>query len=65
VRFSTFTEITSRRYRPQHMVVTAEGGRTEVIIHHWTVSAPNLQLFTPTHLETQPLTLPQEPAAPR
>ncbi len=64
-RFSAFDEIAPGRYRPQQMVVTAEGGRTEVTFHHWTVSTPNAQLFTPTHLETQPLTLPQALAAPR
>ena len=65
VRFSTFNEIAPDRYRPQQMVVTAEGGRTEVTFPHWTVSTPAAQLFTPTHLETQTLTLPPAPAAPR
>ena len=65
VRFSAFNEIAPDRYRPQQMVVTAEGGHTEVTFHHWTVSTPNAQLFTPPHLETQTLTLPPEPAAPQ
>ncbi len=65
-RFLKFYEIARGRYRPQQMVVTAEGGRTEVTFHHWTVNnTPEPQLFTPTHLETQTLALPQEPAAPR
>jgi hypothetical protein len=58
VRFSTFSETAPGRYRPQQMVVTAEGGRTEITFHHWTVSTSDAQLFTPTHLETQTLTLP-------
>lgn len=59
VHFSTFTEIAPGRYRPQQMVATAERGRTEVIFLHWSISnTPEPQLFTPTHLETQTLTLP-------
>jgi hypothetical protein len=61
VRFSGFSEIAPGRYRPQQMVVTIEGGRTEVTFHHWTVgSTSESQLFTPAHLETQTLTLPTD-----
>lgn len=58
-RFSGFSEIIPGRYRPQQMVVLGEGGRTEVTFSQWTLhSIPEPQLFTPTHIETQMLTLP-------
>jgi hypothetical protein len=59
VRFAAFTEIAPGRYRPQHMTVVGDGGRTEFVFHQWVLSPPEPQLFTPTYLETQTLTLPK------
>jgi len=48
VYFSAFTEIAPGRFRPRQMLVTREGGRTEVTFQHWTVSdIPTPRLFTP------------------
>lgn len=59
VHFSAFDEIAPGRFRPRQMLVTREGGRTEVTFQNWTVSdIPTPQLFTPPRLETQALTLP-------
>ncbi len=59
--FSTFDEVAPGRFRPRQMVVTREGGRTEVTFQHWAVSnIPEPQLFTPTHLETRTLSLPEK-----
>lgn len=59
VHFSAFDEIAPGRFRPRQMLVTREGGRTEVTFQNWTVSdIPTPQLFTPPRLETQTLTLP-------
>jgi hypothetical protein len=58
-RFSEFTETAPGYYRPQKLTVSGgEGARTEFTFHDWTVSRPAPQLLTPTHLETQALTIP-------
>jgi hypothetical protein len=59
-RFSEFSEIAPRHFRPHRLVVTSGGGRTELVFSHWVFSFPQPQFFTPTHLETATLTLPEK-----
>lgn len=56
---SDFQEIVPGRYRPGKLVVTSEGGRTELTFRQWTIVSTASMLFTPTHLETQLLTIPE------
>lgn len=56
---SDFQEIAPGRYRPGKLVVTSEGGRTELTFRQWTIVSTASMLFTPTHLETQLLQMPE------
>jgi hypothetical protein len=55
---SQFTQIAPDHYRPQHLAVVGEGGRTEFLFHDWTIGTLNPQLITPSQLETQTLAMP-------
>jgi hypothetical protein len=57
-RFSAFSEIAPGCYRPQQLLITTEEGQTQFVFHHWAVRAPEPQLLTPAHLETQTLSFP-------
>ena len=57
-RFLAFDEIAPGCYRPQQLVVTGEGGRTEFSFHHWAFRAPEPRLLTPALLETRTLAFP-------
>ncbi|MBI3301820.1 MAG: outer membrane lipoprotein-sorting protein [Deltaproteobacteria bacterium] len=54
-RFLAFREIAPGCFRPHQLVVGDENGRTEFVFHNWVLRAPEPQLLTPAHLETQTL----------
>ncbi|MGH7965614.1 MAG: outer membrane lipoprotein-sorting protein [Candidatus Binatia bacterium] len=56
-RFLDYTEVVPGRFRPRKIIITVEGGRTEILFGQWTFPQPDPQLFTPKSLETRLLTL--------
>jgi hypothetical protein len=59
-RFSEFIKIAPGRFRPQKMVISGKRGRTELVFNRWVLSASKPRLFTPVHLETRILAIPED-----